>query len=58
VEDVYGGTDRGPRGMAPEDAAEILLVALWFRLHPRERRRTLSPRRWLEEKGPDRKKAS
>ena len=58
VEDVYGGTDRGPRGMAPEDAAEILLVAQWFRLHPGERRRTLSPRRWLEERGPDRKKAS
>lgn len=58
VEEVYGGADQGPRGMAPEDAAEILLVAQWFRLHPKERRRTLSPRRWLEEKGPHRKKAS
>jgi excinuclease ABC subunit C len=58
VEDVYGGPDRGPRGMAPEDAAEILLVAQWFRLHPKERRRTLSPQRWLEEKGPQREKAS
>jgi excinuclease ABC subunit C len=52
VEEVYGKVDPGPRGMAPEDAAEILLVAQWFRLHPKERRRTLSPRRWLEEKGP------
>lgn len=58
VEEVYGGTDRSPRGMAPEDAAEILLVAQWFRMHPQERRRTLSPQRWLEEKGPHREKAS
>ena len=58
VEDVYGAADRGPRGMAPEDASEILLVAQWFRLHPTERRRTLSPTRWLEEKGPKREKAS
>ena len=58
VEDVYAGPDRGPRGMAPEDAAEILLVAQWFRLHPKERRRTLTPQRWLEEKGPQREKAS
>jgi excinuclease ABC subunit C len=52
IEDVYGETDPGPRGMAPEDAAEILLVAQWFRLHPKERRRTLTPDRWLEEKRP------
>ena len=52
VEDVYGETDFGPRGMAPEDASEILLVAQWFRLHPKERKRTLSPERWLEEKRP------
>jgi excinuclease ABC subunit C len=58
MEDVYGSADRGPRGMAPEDAAEILLVAQWFRLHPKERRRTLSPSRWLEERGPQREKAS
>lgn len=58
VEEAYGGVDPGPRGMAPEDAAEILLVAQWFRLHPKERRRTLSPRRWLAEKGPKGEKAS
>ncbi|NJD19571.1 MAG: nuclease [Gemmatimonadetes bacterium] len=58
VEDVYGAADPGPRGLAPEDAAEILLVAQWFRLHPKERRRTLSPVRWLEERGPRRELAS
>lgn len=53
VEEVFSGVDPGPRGMAPEDAAEILLVAQWFRLHPKERKRTLSPKRWLEERKPD-----
>ena len=52
VEDVYGERDPGPGGLEPEDAAEILLVARWFRLHPEERRRTLTPERWLEEKRP------
>ncbi|HKJ02080.1 MAG TPA: UvrB/UvrC motif-containing protein [Longimicrobiales bacterium] len=52
IEDVYGRTDPGPRGMAPEDASEILLVAQWFRLHPKERRHTQSPERWLEERRP------
>ena len=52
IEEVYGEADLGPRGMAPEDAAEILLVAQWFRLHPKERKRTLSPERWLAEKRP------
>jgi len=52
VEEVYAEVDCGPRGMAPEDAAEILLVAQWFRLHPRERRRTLTPARWLDQRAP------
>lgn len=52
VEDVYGEAEPGPRGLAPEDAAEILLVAQWFRLRPAERRRTMSPERWLEERRP------
>ncbi len=51
IESVYGETDRGAAGLKPQDAAEILLVARWFRLNPRERRRTLSPERWLAEKG-------
>ncbi|MDP2959198.1 MAG: UvrB/UvrC motif-containing protein [Longimicrobiales bacterium] len=58
IDEAYGEVDLGPRGMAPEDAAEILLVAQWFRLRPRERRRTLSPKRWLEEKAPPREQAS
>jgi excinuclease ABC subunit C len=52
IESVYGELDRGPGGLEPQDAAEILLVARWFRLRPRERRRTLSPERWLAEKAP------
>ena len=52
VEEVYGETDRGPSGLEPQDAAEILLVARWFRLRPNERKRTLSPERWLDERRP------
>ena len=52
VEEVYSEIDPGPRGLEPEDAAEILLVAQWFRLRPKERRRTLTPARWLQERGP------
>jgi hypothetical protein len=50
IESVYGEVDRGPGALEPQDAAEILLVARWFTLRPRERRRTLSPERWLAEK--------
>jgi excinuclease ABC subunit C len=52
VDETYGETDPGPAALAPQDAAEILLVARWFRMHPKERPRTLSPERWLEEKRP------
>jgi excinuclease ABC subunit C len=52
VEEVFGEVDRGPGGLEPQDAAEILLVARWFERRPRERRRTLSPERWLAEKAP------
>ncbi len=52
IEAAYGEPDTGPRGLAPDDAAEILLVAQWFRLNPRERRRTMKPERWLDERGP------
>ncbi len=51
VEKAYGGADIGPQGLAPDAAAEILLVARWFRLRPKERRRALAPKRWLEKKG-------
>jgi excinuclease ABC subunit C len=49
VEDVFGEVDRGPGALEAQDAAEILLVARWFRLRPRERRRTVSPDRWLRD---------
>ena len=48
IEDVYGDPDPGPSALEPEDAAEILLVAQWFRLRPRERERTLTPEAWLD----------
>jgi len=48
IEAVYGETDLGPGGLEPQDAAEILLVARWFRMRPRERKRTVSPEAWLE----------
>jgi excinuclease ABC subunit C len=54
IDSVYGQSDTGPAGLRPQDAAEILLVARWFRLHPRERRRTFTPEGWVEERGPTR----
>jgi excinuclease ABC subunit C len=47
VESVYEELDTGPAALEPQDAAEILLVARWFRIRPEERRRTVSPERWL-----------
>lgn len=55
IEEVYGELDGGPRGLAPDDAAEILLVAQWFRQRPKERKRVLAPDRWLAERGPPRR---
>ncbi|MDH3205870.1 MAG: UvrB/UvrC motif-containing protein [Gemmatimonadota bacterium] len=49
VEEVYGEKDLGPGGLKPQEAAEILLVARWFRLNPEERRRTVAPDVWLAE---------
>jgi len=48
VEDVFSKADADPSALTPEEAAEILLVARWFRLRPRERRRVVPPRQWLE----------
>lgn len=48
VEEVFGEIESGPAALEPEDAAEILLVAQWFRLRPKERRRAMAPQRWLE----------
>ncbi len=52
VAEVYGDLDPGPMGLEPEDAAEILLVAQWFRLRPKERRRTMTPDRWMAQAAP------
>lgn len=41
------GPGAGPRGLDAHEAAEILLVARWFRLNPKEISRTLSPADWL-----------
>ncbi len=47
VRDVFSGPDRAPSALEPEEAAEILLIARWFRLNPAERGRTVRPERWL-----------
>jgi excinuclease ABC subunit C len=52
IDDVYQETDSGPAGLAPHDAAEILLVAQWFRRRPEEGRRTVTPGVWLEQRRP------
>lgn len=39
--------DAGPGALSAHEAAEILLVARWFRLKPAETRRTDTPDRWL-----------
>jgi excinuclease ABC subunit C len=51
VESIYHEADKGPAGLEPQDAAEILLVARWFKLRPEERRRTVEPERWLAGRG-------
>ena len=51
VESVYRAPDQGPASLAPQDAAEILLVARWFELRPKELKRTATPKKWLAEGG-------
>ncbi|HEX9708450.1 MAG TPA: UvrB/UvrC motif-containing protein [Candidatus Thermoplasmatota archaeon] len=51
VEEVYSRLEAGPDGLTPEEAAEVLLVARWFRSRPRERRRTFGPKEWLAKRG-------
>ena len=51
VEEVYGTHDPGPSALSSEEAAEILLVARWFKLNPNERRRTVKPEDWLRDHG-------
>ena len=52
VEEVFSGPGRGPGGLTPDEAAEILFVARWFRLRPGELERTRPPAVWLSEKRP------
>ncbi len=48
-EAVFGAVEPGPAGLSAHEAAEILLVARWFRLNPEEIRRTTAPERWRTE---------
>ena len=54
IDDVYGENETGPAALSAQEAAEILMVARWFRLNPKERKRTVKPEVWLEEKDPRR----
>jgi len=54
VDQVFGEGDDGPAALSPEEAAEILLVARWFRLHPEELERTTPPWEWLAANRPTR----
>ena len=47
VEQVFSGTEKGLEALRPLEAAEILLVARWFKLNPKELKRTTSPKKWL-----------
>ena len=51
VESVYRAPEQGPASLEPPEAAEILLVARWFELHPKELKRTATPKKWLTEGG-------
>jgi excinuclease ABC subunit C len=46
--EVFGSPRRGPAALSAHEAAEILLVARWFRLHPEEREKTVAPERFLD----------
>jgi excinuclease ABC subunit C len=49
MEEWLAEPDRGAGDLTPEEGAEILLVARWFRLRPEERRRTVDTRVWITE---------
>ncbi|MFV2006445.1 MAG: UvrB/UvrC motif-containing protein [Longimicrobiales bacterium] len=46
VERVFSSCEKGLVALRPLEAAEILLVARWFRLNPKELRRTTPPEKW------------
>ena len=52
IDEVYGESEKGPAALTAQEAAEILMVARWFRLNPKERKRTVKPEVWLREKDP------
>jgi len=51
VESVYRAPEQGPASLAPHDAAEILLLARWFELRPKELKCTATPKKWLASGG-------
>lgn len=53
IEAAFSGPNRGsPAEIDGAAAAEMLLLARWFRNRPREKARTRTPGQWLEEKKP------
>lgn len=48
VREVFNAPRPGPVALGAHEAAEILLVSRWFRLHPDERHKALPPERFLE----------
>ncbi len=49
VEHVYRRSERGPAALESREASEILLVARWFELRPKELERTATPEKWRSE---------
>ncbi|GMR12506.1 MAG: hypothetical protein BMS9Abin29_0695 [Gemmatimonadota bacterium] len=47
VERVFSSSEKDLVALRPLEAAEILLVARWFKLNPKELKRTTSPKKWL-----------
>lgn len=44
---ISSSTEKGLAALRPHEAAEILLVARWFKLNPKELKRTTLPKEWL-----------
>jgi len=47
VRSVFGEPEPGPPALSADEAAEVLLIARWFRLRPKERLRAATPAEWL-----------
>ncbi len=48
---IFRGPDVGGPALRPDQAAEVLLVARWFRLNPEQRAHTMRPAEWMERLG-------